>query len=383
MMKTLRLMAVLIGSLVFAQMALADWSPVRRITWTSGGSCNPAIAIDSSGYLHVVWHNFASGDAEIYYKKSTNGGASWSANQRLTWTANGSYDPDIAVASSGRVHVVWHDYTSGNYEIYYRGSTDGGTSWLPSQRLTWTPVMSKSPTIAVDGVDRIHVVWDDSAPGNPDVYYRRSVTGGASWTPTQRLTRTSGNSFFPAIACSPAGHLHVVWSDDTSGEYEVYYQAGADGGATWSSPQRLTWNSGRSDRPAIAVHSSGLLHVAWWDTTPGLAEIYYKNSPDGGVSWTSARRLTWTPGNSYFPAIKLGFSGQLHLAWDDLAGSNYEIFYKKSTDGGATWGSTQRRTWTSGGSKNPAIAFDSSGDLHVVWYDYTPGDSEIYYLKGH
>ena len=222
-MKSIKLLMVLIGSLVFARTALAEWSTVQRITWTPGGSLSPAIAIGSGGVIHVVWH----------------------------------------------------DGTVGNYEIYYKRSTDGGDSWSPSKRLTWTAAASELPAIAVDGVDRIHVVWDDWTPGNTDIYYRRSMTGGASWAPTQRLTRTSGHSFYPAIACSPAGHLHVVWSDDTSGEYEVYYRAGADGGANWSSSQRLTWNSGYSSSPAIAFDGSGDLHVVWSDLTPGNFEIYY------------------------------------------------------------------------------------------------------------
>jgi len=381
-MKTLRLMAVLIGSLVLVPSALADWSPVRRITWTSGGSYYPAIAIDSSGNLHAVWYDNTPGNDEIYYKKSTDEGASWLPSQRLTWTSDSSYDPDIAVDSLGGVHVVWHDYTPGNSEIYYRGSTDGGTSWLPSQRLTWTPDASKLPAVAVDGVDRIHAVWEDHTPGYPDIYYRRSLTGGVTWTPTQRLTWNSGNSSYPGIACSPAGHLHVVWSDDSPGNCEIYYIAASNGGTTWSSPRRLTWNSGSSNWPAIAAQASGILHVVWWDTTPGMSDIYYKNSPDGGANWASAKRITWTPGGSFRPAIKLGFSGQLHLIWDESPGSSQEIFYKKSTDGGAAWGSTQRLTWNSGWSSCPAIAFDSSGFLHVVWCDDTPGNWEIYYMKG-
>jgi len=381
-MKPIRFAIVLIGSLVFARTALADWSAVRRITWTSGGSYYPALAIDASGYLHVAWHDDTPGNYQLYYKRSTDGGTSWSANQRLTWTSNDSFTPDIAADSLGGVHVVWNDYSSGNAEVYYKRSTDGGASWLPSQRLTWTSTADEFPAIAVDGVDRIHVIWDDYAPGYSDIYYRRSLTGGSSWAAAQRLTWTSSWSSGPAIACTPSGHLHVVWYDYTPGNDEIYYIAGSNGGTTWSSPRRLTWNSGSSDYPAIAAHASGLLHVVWWDKTPGPAEIYYKNSPDGGASWTSTKRLTWTPGASYRPAIKLGFSGQLHLVWDDLSVSNGEIFYKKSTDEGATWGSTQRRTWNSGLSNSPAIAFDSSGDLHVVWSDETPGNYEIYYLKG-
>jgi hypothetical protein len=382
MMKPIRLLMVLIGSLVFARTAQADWSSVRRITWTSESSNYPAIAIDASGYLHVVWHDATPGSYQIYYKRSTDGGTSWSANQRLTWTSYDSFAPDIAADSLGGVHVIWHDYSPGNAEVYYKRSTDGGASWLPNQRLTWTSTASELPAIAVDGVDRIHVIWGDCMPGNLDLYYKRSLTGGANWTPTQRLTWNSGNSSYPGIACSPAGHLHVVWSDYTPGNCEIYYIAASNGGTTWSSPRRLTWNSGRSDYPAIVAHASGLLHVVWWDETPVPAEIYYKNSPDGGASWTPAKRLTWTPGASYRPAIKLGFSGQLHLVWDDIADSNQEIFYKKSTDEGATWGPTQRRTWNSGLSNCPALAFDSSGFLHVVWSDLTPGNYEIYYLKG-
>ena len=137
-MKPIKLVMVLIGSLVFVATAPADWSAVRRITWTSGGSYYPALAIDASGYLHVVWHDDTPGNYQIYYKRSTDGGTTWSANQRLTWTSNDSITPDIAVDPPGRVHVVWHDYTPGNAEIYYKRSTDGGASWLPSQRLTWT-----------------------------------------------------------------------------------------------------------------------------------------------------------------------------------------------------------------------------------------------------
>jgi hypothetical protein len=40
--------------------------------------------------------------------------------KRLTWDIGFSYYPALAVDASGRVHVVWQDNTPGNYEIYYR-----------------------------------------------------------------------------------------------------------------------------------------------------------------------------------------------------------------------------------------------------------------------
>ncbi len=46
--------------------------------------------------------------------------------------------PVIAINGSV-VHVVWSDERDGNYEIYYKRSTDGGVSWGADTRLTNNP----------------------------------------------------------------------------------------------------------------------------------------------------------------------------------------------------------------------------------------------------
>jgi hypothetical protein len=73
-----------------------------------------------------------------------------------------------------------------------------------------------------------------------------------------------------------SGNPCAVWEDDVSGKEEVYFRRSPDGGVTWASSQRLTWNSGYSLGPSIAIDSSGFPHVIWWDDTPGNFEIYYK-----------------------------------------------------------------------------------------------------------
>ena len=150
---------------------------------------------------------------------------------------------------------------------------------------------------------------------------------------------------------------------------------------TWQSTKRLTWNSGESRYSAIAIGLSGDIHVTWHDNSPGNFEIYYKRSTDGGTTWQPTKRLTWNSGNSSYPAIAIDPSRNIHVVWSDDTPGNYEIYYKRSTDGGATW-TTQRLTWNSGESSYPAIATDPSGNIHIVWRDNTPGNYEIYYKKG-
>jgi hypothetical protein len=367
-----------------AQLARADWAAVQRLTWTPGGSYSPAMARDSGSALHVVWHDLTPDNAEIYYKRSRDGGKSWSASRRLTWTSGNSYRPAIGTDSGNTVHVVWEDYTPENFEIYYRRSTDGGTTWGPAKRLTWTSGWSEYPAIAVDSSDHVHVVWEDYTPGDYEVYYLNSSNGGETWSAPRRLTWTAGWSRNPAMAIGAGDAVHVIWQDDTPGSYEIYSKSSPDGGANWSSSRRLTWTSNGSFWPAIAGDSSDTIHVVWYgyDYTPYQLEIYYKKSPDEGATWGPTKRLTWTSGGSFWPAIGVESADTIHISWSDYTPGISEIFYKSSSDGGATWSSARRLTWNPGDSDNPVIIVDPTNTIHIVWSDDTPGNAEIYYRKG-
>jgi len=185
------------------------------------------------------------------------------------------------------------------------------------------------------------------------------------------------------MAIDSTNSIYVVWADLTSGNIEIYYGNSEDGGATWSTAKRLTWTTGNSRHPAIAIDSSNTIHVVWHDNTPGNAEVYYKNSADGGATWSDARRLTWTTGSSAWPALARDASDSLHVVWADLTPGNDEIYYKRSEDGGATWSDARRLTWTTGSSAWPALALDASDIVHIAWNDSTPGNYEIYYKNGH
>jgi hypothetical protein len=84
-MKRIGLLALGILLYVCAQIAQADWMPAKRLTWTSGASHSAAIALDSMDQLHLVLGDETPGNYEVYYKRSTNGGSTWTAAIRLTW----------------------------------------------------------------------------------------------------------------------------------------------------------------------------------------------------------------------------------------------------------------------------------------------------------
>jgi len=91
--------------------------------------------------------------------------------------------------------------------------------------------------------------------------------------------------------------------------------------------RRLTWTSGTSWWPAVATGPTGSLHLVWQDDTPGGTDIYYMASPDNGASWTSPQRLAWA-GSAGYPAIAVDPSGYVHVVYNI---GNTDIYYKKGT----------------------------------------------------
>jgi hypothetical protein len=382
MKKKLTFIIVIGAFLLIQPISAQTWTSTKRLIWNSGKSENPSLAVDSSNNIHVVWLDDTPGNYEIYYKRSTNGGVSWSGTERLTWNSGSSSYPTIAVDSSNNIHLVWYDYTPGDSEIFYKRSTNAGGSWSEIKRLTWNAGGSLYPTIAVDSSNNVHVVWHDYTPGTVEIYYKRSTNGGIKWGGVKRLTWNSGESFAPEIAVDSSNNIHVVWYDFTPGNPEIYYKKSTDVGVTWSGVKRITWNSAESRDSAVAVDVSNNIHVVWYDGTPGNYEIFYKRSTNGGLSWSGSKRLTWNFGGSFSPGIAVDSSNNIHVTWYDFSPGNYEIFYRRSTNGGIKWEGVKRLIWNSGDSKHSAIAVDSNKNIHVVWDDVTPGNIEIFYRKG-
>jgi Tol biopolymer transport system component len=228
--------------------------------------------VDESS-IFIVWQEYTPGNAEIFFKRSNDGGGTWSTSKRLTNNAGNSEDPAIAAAGSN-LYVVWSDDTQGNHEIFFKRSNDGGATWAATRRVTNNAGRSELPAIAVDGFN-ISVAWMDDTPGNREIYFKRSIDGGVVWAASKRLTNNTGESFAPAIAVDGA-NIYVSWDDYTPGNIEIYFKRSVNRGVNWTATRRLTNNAGASLSPALAVNGSSI-YVVWEDNTPGNGEIYFKN----------------------------------------------------------------------------------------------------------
>jgi hypothetical protein len=103
-------------------------------------------AAGSQGTLLVVHEDKigqTQGNRDIYLQRSTDGGNTWSPQVRLNDDDPANqihhYMPYMSVAPNGRVDVAWYDFRNSNsfaQDVYYTYSTDGGASWANNIRIS-------------------------------------------------------------------------------------------------------------------------------------------------------------------------------------------------------------------------------------------------------
>jgi hypothetical protein len=304
-----------------------SWGTDTRLTTNTSYEFKPCI-IASGSNVYIVWFDYRNGNSEIYYKSSTNYGINWGTDKRLTNNSGSSEDPSITKSGSD-IHIAWNDDRDGNREIYYKHSTDGGVNWGTDVRLSNDTTNSYLPCISVSG-SIVHVVWEDKRNGNWEIYYRCSSDGGINWGIETRFTSNTTNSYRPSVFAF-SSVVSVVWEDRRHGNGEIYYKRSTDEGINWEQDIRLTNDTASSGFSSV-VMSGSLVHTIWSDKREGNEKIYYKLSTNSGISWGQDTRLTNDTAISYMPFFSLSGSS-VHVLWNENRNGNWEIYYKRNPTG--------------------------------------------------
>src|SRR5229473_2893056 len=358
-------------------------TPPTNVSNNSDFSFTPQVAVDLSGNIYsgniyVVWEDDTA-TANILFKRSTDGGATFSTPTNLSNGLGSSFNPRMAVDAHGNINVVWEDNTPGNGRIFFNRSTDGGATFFSTPvKLSDELADSSSPQIAVDANGNINVVWENDALNNLGVFFTRSADGFAAVpvpTPVMVSSNAAG-SVNPQIAVDKNGNINVVWEDHIVSTSDISFRRLSNLGVPLSAPTSLSHNIGNSNSPQIAVEPGGNINVVWQNnsTSTGSFTIFFSRSVDGGATFSPIpKNLSNSPGNANGPQLALDAGGNINVSWEENTPPSVspDIFFSRSTDGGATFFPTPKNVSNNPGSSNARLAVDSSGNINVAWEDTT------------
>jgi hypothetical protein len=340
-----------------------------NLSGSIGDSLIPQVAMAGSN-VYVIWWEATSDPTafDVFLRRSIDGGSSFGSKVNLSGTGTASAGR-VAVSGSN-VYVVWTD-SPGNGDVFLRRSVNGGASFEPVVNLSQNSGFSSAPHVAVSG-SNVYVVWGDRSPGNWEVFVRSSINEGATFRPTENLSHSTGNSFVEDIEAS-GSRVYVLWTDDTSGNDDVFLTRSLDRFLSYRSTN-LSENTGDSNIANIEVSSSNV-YVAWQDDTLGDGDVLFRRSVDGGDSFGSAVNLGGNLG--LFGLAHVESSGSnVYVAWYDTSG-NHDVFLRRSVDGGASFDPVVNLSNNPGDSTGVDVEVSGS-EVYVSWQDETPGISDIF-----
>jgi predicted transcriptional regulator len=196
-----------------------------------------------------------------------------------------SFSPSVAIDHWGNIHIVWSDSRTGNFELYYSMMNDHDELEVSELRLTETSTSSLRPMAAIDADGRLSIVWEEVRGDVTELYYMLLGNSHVKLREMALVTTTTA-SMAKDMGMDEDGVIHLVWSDEKSGERQVRYMAFNGRGMVATPETELTPPGGECSQPSVTV-GPDLVHVVFINGVGSTGHrIYYKTIglEDGNIS---------------------------------------------------------------------------------------------------
>jgi hypothetical protein len=312
-----------------------------------------SIVVANNGNIVAAYNDSGSnrinGSKFTGWSVSTDGGATFTDEGVLPTNPSGDAgDPSLAVdTTSGRIYLVTLGFVNGNAEPVFRSDDNGLTFQAP---VTGTPGGSSEDKewITVDnsagpGQGTVYLISRRFGAG-PGIYLFRSTDAGNSFGPTGGVAITTDASCQGAyVTVGPDHTVYAFWFQNGS----IRMRKSTDHGATFGPEVQVT-----------TLRTTGV------NGDLGLTGVRVGTTQAAGFRSSAFPQAVVNPAN-----------GDLYVTYDDIGtapGDKADVYFRESTDGGATWSAAV--TVNDDGGHNdqwqPALAVNPSGNkVGVFWYD--------------
>lgn len=244
------------------------------------------------GSLHLI-AGWSQGG--LFYQRSNDGGASWSAPVRVDQGAPPPFGlrrgADAQIAAYGDTLVaVW---TTAGTDPWGAGpmvtalSFDGGRHWKqgPNPADDGSTLGHGFIDIAADQQGRFHMTWLDSRDGRQGVRYARSEDQGVSWTKNRTLKANSCECCPNRIATGPGNQVAVLFRDGQPRDMRVVLCENGDNWRALGVAGDFQWQfNGCPHVGGALAMGVAAVHTAVWTGQTGSSGVYYLRWSDG--MWT-------------------------------------------------------------------------------------------------
>jgi hypothetical protein len=385
-----RVFIILILVLTLPVWAQLEFSPIQNISQTPGVVSEEPDLVKDGSNLYLTWNKWG----DIAFKKSTDGGASWSAEQILYsgFDSGGNY-PAIA-KENNNVYVFYHRNTEDNSEIFMCRSTSDGNSFESEVQVTNSNYSAQTCQVAVMN-GTIYLAYEDRNNQNTyQICLMKSTDNGDSWSEPVQISEPEYHSRWVNLVAAN-GTIYATWNAQIGGNYDdldLFFSKSTDNGQSWSEPLNISNNMAYNARLDTAVLGNNIYIAVSAKPTELQSDIFVYRSENDGEDWENLGNLSDNTGSSSRPNLWLSENPNgaitVYLVWsDDTYASERQIYLRYSLNNGSNWSEPELISAETGASGWPHIIGSSEAEidqLYCVWHYAEAGtfDYEIYGRAG-
>jgi hypothetical protein len=305
------------------------FAPLKNLSHNDGDSSSPQIA-SAGSRVYTAWDDdTAPNDFMTFFTRSPDSGTSFGPVKNLVSPPiEEALDAQVAV-SGHTVYVVWTGNAGDVNQVYMRISVDGGNNFGSTKNISNDNSDSGRANLRASG-NNVYVAWESDQSDNREIFFKKSSNMGSTFSKTINVSQNPSGSFDPIISSS-GNTIYVVWTDEAAqGASDVLLKRSTNGGTTFSHVRNLSTNLAAAE-PSISKDGSNV-QVAWEDTSKGNREIFLKKSTNLGMDFNPRVDVSNTPGDSISPKT-VSSDGVIYLTWlERVTDSGTDLQFVRSTE---------------------------------------------------
>jgi hypothetical protein len=241
--------------------------------------------------VYVAWTDwYNSARSNVYFSRSTNGGTSFEPRIKIPTAPNPDtsyhFQPWIECDRYGTIHIIWYDTrgfaannAGGRKGTYYTYSTNRGATWAPEERVSdttdqYSGFVGHYQSFTTDSL-RIYSTWTDRRNGTVHVYY--------SWRPLPTLVGIKPNNNSLPNAYKLKQNFPNPFNPITTIGYDIKQ--------TGNVTLKIYDELGREIRTLVNGTQNAGSYEVQWDAAGYASGIYYYKLQSAGFTETRKMAL--------------------------------------------------------------------------------------------
>src|SRR6266581_2239668 len=329
----------------------------------------PKLYVDASGNAIATWVQSDGTANSIWNSRYSAASNTWSAAVTVDTLATIAVDPVATVNAAGQAAIAWRQPAAGTTTPNNLMVARFTTSWqAPVLVEARTNDITAAPSIAMDSLNNVQVVWTQSDGTAVSTYTNRFSAASGTWGTATLLETGTAATSNAQVAFDQNGNGFVLWQ--TSADLLVRRYDRATN--TFAAAVTLDSSTAAITTPKLYVDASGNA-IATWVQSDGTANSIWTSRYNAATNvWSPAVVVDDRTTIAADPAASINANGDAVVAWRQPSSGTTpnDLFFSKFTGGFSTgfWGTPYTiETRADNITAAPSMAVDPSGDIQVVW----------------